>query len=104
MPRSKAVLLQPCVRAWRFWVLPSGPLARMAEGVDWQGLMRLGYGALRLSPDTFWTMTPAEFRLALEGAGLLPIGADLPMDRARLHRLMSAYPDGGAELSAKSEE
>ena len=92
------------MRAWRCWVLPSGLLAQMAEGIDWQGLMRLGYGALRLSPETFWTMTPAELRLALEGAGLLAIGAGLPMDRARLHSLMSAFPDGGTGHSVKSKE
>ena len=65
----------------------------MDDAIDWPGLMRLGYGTLRLSPEAFWTMTPAELRLALEGAGVLPVGADLPMDRARLERLMSAYPD-----------
>ena len=76
----------------------------MAEAIDWPGLMRLGYGALRLSPDAFWSMTPAELRLALEGAGILPIGTDLPMGRAQLDRLMSAYPDHQPALPEKSKE
>ena len=76
----------------------------MADAIDWEGLMRLGYGTMRLSPETFWSMTPAELRLALEGAGFLPIGVDLPMDRERLGRLMSAFPDHRAASSADSKE
>lgn len=63
------------------------------ETIDWPGLMRLGLGALRLSPDAFWSMSPAELRLALEGAGFLAVGGALPMDRERLADLMHAYPD-----------
>lgn len=75
----------------------------MADGVDWPGLMRLGLGALRLAPDVFWSMTPAELRLALEGAGYLSPSADLPMDRQRLEQLMRAFPDRSATRS-KNEE
>lgn len=64
----------------------------MAERIDWPHLTRLGLGALRLAPEAFWAMTPAELRLALEGAGLIPIGADI--DRSWLSQLMAAYPDG----------
>ncbi|MEM1299882.1 MAG: phage tail assembly chaperone, partial [Pseudomonadota bacterium] len=32
----------------------------MDEQVDWPHLMRLGLGALRLSPEVFWNMTPNE--------------------------------------------
>ena len=63
------------------------------EVFDWAGLMRLGLGALRLSPDSFWSMTPAELRLALEGAGFLTVGGALPMDRVRLADLMADFPD-----------
>ena len=53
--------------------------------------MRHGLGALRLSPDAFWNMTPAELRFALEGAGLLK--GDTALDRDWLPSLMCAYPD-----------
>lgn len=64
-----------------------------ANALDWKGLMRLGLGALRLSPEVFWAMTPAELMLALEGAGILPIGGRAPMGAARLAELMAAFPD-----------
>ncbi|MEO1494285.1 MAG: rcc01693 family protein [Pseudomonadota bacterium] len=59
---------------------------------DWPGLMRLGLGVLRLPPDAFWAMTPAEFRHALEGAGLVPLGGGA-LGRDRLAELMAAFPD-----------
>ena len=65
----------------------------MAEPVDWPALMRLGLGVLRLPPDAFWSMTPGEFRRALEGAGVLPAGGQT-MERDRLAELMAAFPDG----------
>lgn len=67
------------------------------EPVDWPGLMRLGLGVLRLPPDVFWAMTPGELRLALEGAGVLPVGGAAPMGRGRLAELMAAFPDAPAE-------
>lgn len=58
----------------------------------WEAMLRLGLGRLGLAPDVFWSMTPAEFRAALEGAGLLaPAGAALTRDR--LDALMRAHPD-----------
>ncbi len=66
---------------------------RCADRIDWPGLMRLGLGALRLAPDAFWSMSPTELRLALEGAGFLSVDAQLPMNRESLAQLMSAYPD-----------
>lgn len=65
----------------------------MADQIDWPGLMRMGLGALRLTPDVFWSMSPAELRLALEGAGFLVQGSKLPMNRETLAELMAAYPD-----------
>ena len=55
--------------------------------------MRLAFGRLGLAPETFWAMTPAEFRTALEGAGLLAAGGGLT--RPRLEALMRAHPDAG---------
>lgn len=73
----------------------------MAERIDWPHLSRLGLGALRLPPDVFWTMTPAELRLALEGAGLIPIGAGI--DRSWLSGLMASYPDDTARSPKTGE-
>ena len=57
------------------------------SGFDWPALMRLGLSGLRLTPDTFWRLTPAELRLML--------GQQTPgtMDRAGLQDLMRAFPD-----------
>lgn len=65
----------------------------MADPIDWPGLMRLGLGALRLPPEVFWSMSPVEFRLALEGAGLLAQHDPSPMDHRTLEALMAAHPD-----------
>lgn len=65
---------------------------------DWPGLVRMGMGQLGLPPDTFWSMTPWELRLALEGAGLIRSQAMASrMDRGTLEALMTAHPDGMAE-------
>lgn len=63
----------------------------MAEAVDWPGLMRVGLGVLRLPPEVFWAMTPAELRLALEGAGV--VQTDPGLDKSWLSNLMAAFPD-----------
>jgi len=63
-----------------------------AQAVDWDALMRAGLGGLGLAPQVFWTMTPVEFRRALEGAGLARPAAR-PMTRARLEALMATHPD-----------
>jgi uncharacterized phage protein (TIGR02216 family) len=51
--------------------------------------MAIGLGRLRLSPRTFWSMTPREFALAV---AVLPRQGD-PPDRASLGAMMTAYPD-----------
>ncbi|MEL6997988.1 MAG: rcc01693 family protein [Pseudomonadota bacterium] len=63
------------------------------DRVDWAVSMRLGLGALRLPPDVFWAMSPIEFQLALEGAGLIAIGGQPAFGRETLETLMDAYPD-----------
>ena len=55
---------------------------------DWPVLMRAGLLGLRLQPDQFWALTPAELRMML-GQG----GANAPMNRAGLEALEAAYPD-----------
>ena len=58
--------------------------------MDWPRLMAMGLGALRLSPDAFWSMTPREFKAALRGAfGESPA----PMTRAALGALSARFPD-----------
>lgn len=58
------------------------------SGFDWPVLMRAGFLGLRLTPEQFWQLTPAELRLMLgQGAGL-PV-----MNRAGLDALLAAYPD-----------
>ena len=57
-------------------------------GLDWPGLMRAGLRGLRLTPDQFWALTPAELALMLgveAGAGA--------MTRGRLADLAARFPD-----------
>jgi len=58
------------------------------SGFDWPALMRAGVQGLRLTPDQFWRLTPAELRLML-GQG----EAGAAMNRAGLEALQAAYPD-----------
>lgn len=57
--------------------------------LDWPGLMRAGMVALRLTPDQFWALTPAELWLML---GHAP-GGEKRMGRARLDELIRQFPD-----------
>ena len=58
------------------------------SGFDWPARMRAGLQGLRLSPEAFWALTPAELRLMLgQGAA--------PMNRAGLEALLAASPDRG---------
>ncbi len=58
------------------------------SGFDWPALMRAGFLGLRLRPEQFWRLTPAELRLMLgQGAGMPA------MNRAGLDALLAAYPD-----------
>ncbi|MDK3072949.1 phage tail assembly chaperone [Sedimentitalea sp. JM2-8] len=55
---------------------------------DWAALMRAGLQGLRLTPDVFWNLTPAELRLMLGNAT-----AESSLSRAGLDALLAAYPD-----------
>ncbi|MEX0320103.1 MULTISPECIES: rcc01693 family protein [unclassified Ruegeria] len=58
------------------------------SGFDWPALMRAGLVGLRLTPEQFWRLTPAELRLMLgQGAG------HPALNRAGLDALLAAYPD-----------
>jgi len=56
--------------------------------MDWPNLLRAGLHDLRLRPDQFWALTPAELQIML--------GLDqrlLPLARDRFEALQAAYPD-----------
>lgn len=55
--------------------------------------MRAGLGLLRLSPQSFWTMTPRELAAALEGAFGRSFSA--PLARGELTALIERFPDAG---------
>ncbi|MGD9862297.1 MAG: rcc01693 family protein [Pseudodonghicola sp.] len=58
------------------------------SGIDWPALMRAGLQGLRLTPEAFWRLTPAELALMLgQGAGRAP------MNRAGLEALLAQWPD-----------
>ncbi len=60
----------------------------MRAGLDWPGLMRLGLHDLRLPPDRFWALTPAELLVILGQAE-----REAPLGRTRLEELVAAFPD-----------
>lgn len=56
--------------------------------IDWPRLIRLGLVDLRLRPDDFWALTPAELLLlAGHGAGRAAL------TRAGITELMARFPD-----------
>lgn len=60
--------------------------------MDWPALLKAGLQTLRLQPETFWRLTPAELRLMLgDRHGVAALG------RAGLDALMAAYPDNSKE-------
>ena len=60
----------------------------MNRRLDWPALMRAGLVGLRLTPETFWSLTPAELQLML-GQG----ARAAPLLQSGLHALMQAWPD-----------
>jgi len=56
--------------------------------IAWPKLMRLGLVQLRLSPDVFWSLTPAELML-MAGLG----EGRATMTRAGLAELAARFPD-----------
>ncbi|MBC9245563.1 phage tail assembly chaperone [Paracoccus sp. 11-3] len=64
-----------------------------ADGLDWPGLMRAGIRGLRLTPEQFWGLTPAELALML---GIEAGGAGA-MTRRRLADLAARFPDRAAQ-------
>ena len=58
----------------------------------WEAAMQFGFGVLKLSPQTFWAMTPRELAQAV----IAVRGDAMPMDRRALDALMQQFPDEGA--------
>ncbi len=56
--------------------------------IAWARLMRLGLVELRLTPETFWSLTPAELFM-LAGVGDGPAA----LTRAGLDDLVARFPD-----------
>ncbi len=52
--------------------------------------MAVGFGLLRLSPKTFWSMTPREMERAMS---VIWPASGLNLGREELAALMSAFPD-----------
>lgn len=57
--------------------------------VNWAALMRLGMVELRLRPEQFWALTPAELML-MTGMG----GEGTSLSRAGFADLSASFPDG----------
>ncbi len=60
----------------------------MSASIDWRELMRLGLAEMRLTPDAFWALTPAEFLLLLGQ----PRSASI-LNRQDMNELMNRFPD-----------
>ncbi len=60
----------------------------------WREAMGFGFGVLRLSPDTFWRMTPRELAHAIRA---VRGDAASPLDRRELNSLMQQFPDREAD-------
>ena len=61
--------------------------------------MEAGLGLLRLSPQSFWAMTPRELAAALEP--LNAAGGARPPQRADLAALMRRFPDRGTSQAQR---
>ncbi len=56
----------------------------------WDDAIGFGFGALRLSPEAFWRMTPRELACAVRA---LTGGTPEPLRRAVLESMMRRFPD-----------
>lgn len=62
--------------------------------MNWPVLMRAGLLGLGLTPDAFWSMTPAELAILLDTEG-----RPGPLDRAGLAELERRFPDNARKDS-----
>ncbi len=66
--------------------------------VAWPKLLRLGLRELRLDPETFWNLTPAELML-IAGYGEGPEA----LSRTGFNDLAARFPDGPADQTPNTE-
>lgn len=66
--------------------------------IAWSGLMRLGLVQLRLTPEVFWGLTPAEL-MAIAGIG----EGRAALTRAGLADLAARFPDQPSPGRAEPE-
>jgi uncharacterized phage protein (TIGR02216 family) len=66
--------------------------------IAWPRLMQVGLGRLRLTPEVFWNLTPAEFML-MAGPG----EGRAALSRAGLAELSARFPDMPAGQPAELE-
>jgi uncharacterized phage protein (TIGR02216 family) len=59
--------------------------------IAWSSLMKLGLVELRLAPDVFWSLTPAEL-MFIAGGG----AAREALTRAGLAEMLEKFPDRAA--------
>ncbi|MBY5932963.1 phage tail assembly chaperone [Tateyamaria omphalii] len=64
----------------------------MSRSLDWPALMRAGIQGLRLTPEAFWGLTPAELQMMLG-----PPAQAAPLLSEGLDALMAAWPDETSE-------
>jgi uncharacterized phage protein (TIGR02216 family) len=64
--------------------------AGKAREFPWDQVMAMGFGLLRLSPKTFWAMTPREFERAMS---VFSRRAEEAPRREDLAALMRVFPD-----------
>ena len=67
----------------------------MSQGLDWPALMRAGMQGLRLTPEAFWALTPAELQVMLGDPGRTP-----PLLSDGLDALMAAWPDAAPDTTS----
>lgn len=56
--------------------------------IDWPELMKHGIGGLRMKPEAFWSLTPAELMM-LSGRA----NSGRPIDRNEFDALIRSFPD-----------
>ncbi len=66
--------------------------------IAWPGLMQLGLVQLRLAPEVFWALTPAELMM-IAGVG----SGRAALTRAGLAGLLARFPDKAGPARAELE-
>jgi uncharacterized phage protein (TIGR02216 family) len=76
-------------------------VTRTAAPFPWADAMAVGFGQLRLGPDSFWRMTPRELGAAIEGLYGRRAGA---LGGDALQALMQRFPDQPANERGNDDD